>query len=189
MVFGGYEAFKYQNSLIGAVYPTAPKMKKLSRDEIEGQHKAKSQMMQTVAERGKYWYDYSEYLCAQILVSWCCSCFKKCDCVKRRAKRLKRHERAYEKLTDEIDIVKLLYVQRIGQFIAKLILRKHQRALITSFKNFKIDNLQEADAKVAGTALDDPEIRFLPGNNTSVQEDGTVSNFAQFEGNPDLTKK
>ena len=25
MALGGYEAFKYQNSLIGAVYPTAPK--------------------------------------------------------------------------------------------------------------------------------------------------------------------
>lgn len=110
MVFGGYESFKYQNSLIGAVYPTAPYMKKLSRDVNDGSSKAKQQLMQTVAERGKYWYNYSEYLFASILDSWCCSCFKKRDCYKRRVKRLRRHEHAFEKLAEEIDVVKLLYV-------------------------------------------------------------------------------
>ena len=52
--------------------------------------------------------------------------------------RLKRHEVASEQLNNEIDIVKLLYVQRIGQFIAKLILKKHQRALVTSLRNTKL---------------------------------------------------
>ena len=46
-----------------------------------------------------------------------------------------------------------------------------------------------ADSGAAIAAIDDPERRCLPGNNTSVQEDGTVSAFAQFEDNPDLTKK
>ena len=56
-------------------------------------------------------------------------------------KRLKRHEEASQKLADEIDIVKLLYVQRVGQFIAKLILKKHQRALVTSFRKYQLDDL------------------------------------------------
>ena len=58
--------------------------------------------------------------------------------------RLKRHEEASEQLNNEIDIVKLLYVQRIGQFIAKLILKKHQRALVTSFKKYQVDDLGES---------------------------------------------
>ena len=33
MILGGYEGFRYQNSLIGAVYPTAPKTRKVSPDE------------------------------------------------------------------------------------------------------------------------------------------------------------
>ena len=37
MALGGYEAFKYQNSLIGAVYPTAPKIQKVSKDDTNGQ--------------------------------------------------------------------------------------------------------------------------------------------------------
>ena len=67
-------------------------------------------MMKTVAERGKYWYDYSDYLFASILDSWCCSCFKKRNCYKKRVKKLRRRERASEKLAEEIDVVKLLYV-------------------------------------------------------------------------------
>ena len=36
MILGGYEGFRYQNSLIGAVYPTAPKTRKVSPDETYG---------------------------------------------------------------------------------------------------------------------------------------------------------
>ena len=64
LVFGGYETFKLENSLIGAVYPTSP------HDCSEGDaweaasdaQNAKLQMMRTVAERGKYFYNYSEYI-------------------------------------------------------------------------------------------------------------------------------
>ena len=40
MVLGGYEAFKYQNSLIGAVYPTAPRTKQVSREVLNCERKA-----------------------------------------------------------------------------------------------------------------------------------------------------
>ena len=82
-------------------------------------------MMRTVAERGKYYYNYSEYLSVSCLSKFCCCFFRNCQWYKRRMERLERHEEASEQLANEIDIVKLLYVQRIGQFIAKLILKKH----------------------------------------------------------------
>jgi len=79
LVFGGYETFKLENSLIGAVYPTSP------QDFSDGHggelpldaNKAKKQMMRTVAERGKYFYNYSEYLTTSLLGCFCC-CFKRC---------------------------------------------------------------------------------------------------------------
>ena len=40
MVFGGYESFKYQNSLISAVYPTGPSTQ-LMKEEPIGHVKAK----------------------------------------------------------------------------------------------------------------------------------------------------
>lgn len=45
MLFGGYEAFKYQNSLIGSIYPILPATQKLDLQGFDGQRKAKQQMM------------------------------------------------------------------------------------------------------------------------------------------------
>ena len=48
-------------------------------------------------------------------------------------------------LANEFDIVKFIYVVRISQFLSKLVLRKHQRALVTSFKKYQIDDLSQPD--------------------------------------------
>ena len=103
-------------------------------------------MMRKVASRGKYFYYYSEYLLMCFLRTFCCCfCSESRPCYRRRMERLKRHEEACEKLDSEVDIVKLLYVQRVGSFIAKLILKKHQRALVTTFKKYQLADLAEDD--------------------------------------------
>ena len=103
-------------------------------------------------------------------------------CVERQ-ERLKRHEEASEKLNDEIDIVKLVYVQRIGQFLAKLILKKHQRALVTSFKKYQIDDLGKS-SNSDGT----PQAKRDQHLEPSIQEDGTVDDLGPFLSNPNLTE-
>ena len=128
ILLGGYETFKLENSLIGAVYPTSP-----TNDDDKGveatpinEQEARRAMMLTVAERGKYFYDYSEYLLALVLRFFCfCSCSLAGAWHKKRVSKLERHEKASERLANEIDIVKLLYLQRIGSFLAKLMLKKH----------------------------------------------------------------
>ena len=82
-------------------------------------------MMRTVAERGRYWYAYSEYMLIWFLNSYCCCFCRRCNWFQRRMSKYERHKAATQKLAGEFDIVKLLYVQRIGQFLAKLILKKH----------------------------------------------------------------
>ena len=82
-------------------------------------------MMDTVAGRGKYFYNYSEYLWSNFLRSVCACCCKKKDCFKRRMKRLERHESAQEKLSKEMDIVNFIYVRRLSQFLTKMVLEKH----------------------------------------------------------------
>ena len=57
-------------------------------------------------------------------------------------------------------------MQRVGQFIAKLVLRKHQRALVTSFKKFQLENLETEEAGSAVRTNDDPETSFLDNNAT-----------------------
>ena len=125
MLTAGYETFKFENSLIGAVYPTSPQEEMAEDGAPEGTQMAKRDLMRTVAERGKYFYHYYEYLLTWSLRSFCCCCFKNSAWFDRKTKKLERHEAASEKLADEIDIVKLLHLQRLGLFIAKLVLRKH----------------------------------------------------------------
>ena len=169
ILLGGYETFKLENSLIGAVYPTSPQ-----KDEYDDQteQSAKIDMMTIVAERGKYFYNYSEYLLSLILRFFCCCCASNKDgCLKRRMAKLERHEAASERLANEIDIVKLLYLQRISTFLSKLMLKKHQRALVTNFKSFQLSNL-----KAKKNSVQDEE-RLIP----AIQSDGTVDILAHFK--------
>ena len=99
-------------------------------------------MMLKVVQRGKYFYNYSEYLLTILLRAVCCCCASK-GCHRRLVLKLERHEAASEMLANEIDIVKLLYVQRIGQFMAKLMLKRHQRALITNFDKLNLNSLEK----------------------------------------------
>mmetsp|Transcript_7522 Transcript_7522/g.9091 ORF Transcript_7522/g.9091 Transcript_7522/m.9091 type:complete len:138 (+) Transcript_7522:77-490(+) len=131
IIFGNYEAFKLENSLIGAIYSTSP----LSRN-LTGQHgdksiqpdsivEAQQALRLSVTEKGRYFYDYREHLCVSFLKTFCCCLAREKDCFKRRLRRLERYEEASEKLKDELDITKLLYLQRIGELVAKLFLKKH----------------------------------------------------------------
>ena len=158
---GGYESFKFENSLISAIYPTSPQ----DSDPDGGddgspptEQKAKHAMMRTVAERGRYWYTYSEYFLTWFLNSLCCCFCRRSSWFQRRIERLERHEAASEKLADEIDIVNLLHALRLGQFTAKLNLKKHQRALITSFKKYQIDDLGQSAAADASAEDDETSL-------------------------------
>ena len=97
IVLGGYETFKLENSLIGAVYPTVPKPDSQDSDEDApgNQQEARRSMMFKVVQRGKYFYNYSEYLLAILLRAICCCCASKCcGWHQRRVKKLERHEAA-----------------------------------------------------------------------------------------------
>ena len=103
ILFGGYETFKLENSLIGAVYPTSPGGgdDNAGGSDIEGEQMARQALMQTIAERGKYFYGYTDYL-----VSSLARCFCSCCCANRgpgswyarRMSKLDRHEKASERL-------------------------------------------------------------------------------------------
>ena len=89
----------------------------------ETQLEARRSLMLKAVQNGKYFYNYSEYLLAISLRALCCCCTKLWP--KMITKKLERHEIAREKFANEIDIVQLLYVQRIARFMAKLTLKKH----------------------------------------------------------------
>ena len=69
---------------------------------------------------------------------------------------------------------------RVGQFISKLILNKHQRALVTSFKKYQIDDLgQSVEDRPESDKLLEPYI----------QEDGFIFDFNATKGAEFLTRE
>ena len=182
---GDYEQFKYENSLVGSIYPTSPFGGKDSDESaaqiVESEREAKTKMMRTVAERGKYFYSYFESRITVFLKLFCSCCLKDKDWYQKRVKRLERHKEASDMLADEIDIVKFIYVLRIGQFISKMILNKHQRALVTSFKKYQLNDL--------GLSVEDGRAERSQSLLASgIQEDGTISDFDQFAKVDGLTE-
>ena len=88
-----YQTFKYENSLIGSIFPTSPGGGEHEKDILPSdEHEAKTQMMGTVAGRGKYFYSYTEYNFSKLLNYFCNCCCKKKPWFKRRIQRLERHE-------------------------------------------------------------------------------------------------
>ena len=96
ILLGGYETFKLENSLIGAVYPTSPyggDDDDVHAPDLESESEARRSLMSIVAQRGKYFYNYSEYLLSSYLrIFCCCACSRNYRCLKRRINKLERHE-------------------------------------------------------------------------------------------------
>ena len=63
----------------------------------------------------------------------CGRCCKDLDWYKRKVGKLERHEKAVEVLTDELDIVKQIKGDRVTDFLAKMSLKRYQRALVENF--------------------------------------------------------
>ena len=101
-----YEDFKFNNSLVGSIYPTSPQ-----RDEDEApiadEKEANEALEGTVVERGKFYYTFSEYWFTKFVNKMCCCCVNK-DSLRWKVRNFKfeRYEKAVEKMNAEIDILK-----------------------------------------------------------------------------------
>ena len=93
--------------------------------------------------------------------------------------KLHRHQEASDKLAKELDIVKLIYVQRIGQFLAKVMLKRHQRALVTSFKHYQLDDLVQSNQSDA-SERDENGVMSAQLLQTAVQADDTTEVFSKL---------
>ena len=153
MILAGYESFKFENTLIGALFSTAPDVTKKPKNEEE----AKLAMLNTIAQRGDYSYSYSEYMWARLTRSFCC-----CEAARKsvRIAKLERHEKATAKLVEEIDILKWLSLQRIDEFTADMSLKKHQRDLISNYcESYMLSDLMNLDDKNAAQTQVSPKNR------------------------------
>ena len=137
---GGYSDFSLQYSLFSSVYMTSPPQTDSANDEKE----SKDLLARSVTESSPYSYGYPEYFLFSLLSLTCGRCLRTQECFKRRLNRINRYEDASERLENELDIVKLVKSMRILDFIARVVLKKHHRALVPHFKKHLIANLDES---------------------------------------------
>ena len=109
-------------------------------------------MLESCANRSKYWYDYHEYLFAKFIYYFC-RCCKNKQCYQRRHERLQRHRKATRHLESELDIINVMRTNRLSKFLINLNLRKQQRDLIDSFREYQIDDLRQGEAKRADSEV------------------------------------
>ena len=83
----------------------------------------------------------------------CGCCCKDLDWYKRKVSKLERHEKAVEVLTEELDIVKQIKGDRVTDFLAKMSLKRYQRALVENFQRFQIANMS-AETSQEKTAME-----------------------------------
>ena len=87
-------------------------------------------MQDTITHDGEYDQNYLQFIVLGKLRWLCGCCCKDLDWYKRKVSKLERHEKAVEVLTEELDIVKQIKGDRVTDFLAKMSLKRHQRALV-----------------------------------------------------------
>ena len=184
-MLGPYQDFALSQSLMSSIYPTSPQLDE-GEEGYSNYNSAMQALKRTITERGQYKYSFREYQCTWILMK-CCCCFISKDrrSWKEREWRYNRYEDALERMNGEIDVLKSVSGQRMTQFLAKILLKKHQRTLVQSFSKYQIDVTTEDDAREqfenglydAMTMINDPE------TNTEEMELSALADLTQPQRN------
>jgi len=132
--FGGYEDFRFKQELISEIYSTTDANRMRDDNEPETYDAARADLTDSLETKLRYDYTYLEYLSSSFL--WCCCCFRKLSCYKRRKKTVQRYELALEQLTAEVDFFSFLKLLRLSDFMSKIFLKRYQRKLVPYFKKF-----------------------------------------------------
>ena len=133
-----YEQFRYEASVITAIYPVSPLQQNMYEDYEKdpppaNEDEAKKDLKRSVIERGKYGFAYWEFALVKvgqcfgcvlhlILFVLCCPCMiaykrrklkkgkssARKNCCVRLQMRNERHKKAMAMFDDEFDIVKII---------------------------------------------------------------------------------
>ena len=68
--------------------------------------------------------------------------------------RFERHQKATDRLSDELNFVKLIRNLRVSEFISRLLLKRSQRVLVQNFRKYSVDGIAE-DEPIFGNPVFD----------------------------------
>jgi hypothetical protein len=110
----GYSVFEKNRSLLNKFYATdvgvgnGNQITPYDHIEADGGDDLKEEIVYEMDGRKSYNYSYCSYLCGGLAVKFACCCCGASNCAKRRSERIDFHEKATDRMSDEIDIVKLV---------------------------------------------------------------------------------
>jgi len=125
-----YDNFTLEKNVFEDVYGTSPDDGSAPSNDKE----AKLALARTVVKQSTYSYSYFEYWLTKyvkLLLGPCCRGKRAFD---RRVDRFTRHKEASDRLSGEMDIARVVKSLRVVEFLARVVLNKHQRALIPKLK-------------------------------------------------------
>ena len=99
-------------------------------DEPKDENEATEKLKNQVAQRSQYTYSFKEFMTTKLMRGCCASCCKRRVAESKRVARFERHQKATERLQDELNFVKLIRNLRVSEFISRLLLKRSQRALV-----------------------------------------------------------
>ena len=105
----------------------------MAADGFENSQSACQHVKKTVSQGSEYSQNFLEiYMLVKLRSLFGCCCKNK-DWYNEKIRKLERHEKAVDVLTKELDIVKQIKGDRVTDFLAKVSLKRYQRALVSSF--------------------------------------------------------
>ena len=101
-------------------------------------------MDRNVGTVGKFDYNFGEYIATRLMKPFSCCCK---HFIERKLKRLNNYEAAGEKLTSELDIVRILSAIRLTEFLSVLTLKKYQRVFTQHFMKYQVEEIHPSYSK------------------------------------------
>ena len=109
---GDYQEFSLDKSLLKQLYTE-------DKAHIEEEVVDDKELVSRILNRKVFNYSYCEQIQAKLLKLLCCCC-KETQCYDRKIKRYESYVKVKEKLTGEMDLLKIIKDSRIIQLISEI---------------------------------------------------------------------
>lgn len=118
-IFGGFANFAYQNSLVREFVK-----KRTQTSQVDEEEKENANNLKNIVDTTKpVVFSYASYLTAKWASSCFCCCFRGISCMKKALRQKNLHDKAMNKISNEIDIRGFIKASRVSHLMTKMFLK------------------------------------------------------------------
>jgi hypothetical protein len=116
LVLGDYQAFTFDKSLLKRLYTE-------DKTHIEEEASDDKELVSRILNRKQFSYSYSELVKAKLMkLCCCCRCCRQTIYYEKKIKRYESYLKVKEKLTGEMDLLKIIQESRITSLLSEICL-------------------------------------------------------------------